>query len=265
MVEYQSVGRPIFHNAPDDHTQVRSLSGWAVLSLVVGMSCLLVPLAYGLLPLALLAIALGGYLSLKLSAPDADLGRWMANLCLGMGLMTGAWVFSAYKGNTSYLTKHAAQHAQEFIGCVQQGRLYEAMELSKPIGMRQPEGIDLEQYYESYQGDISAELAMLSRMLPSGESGPPNPEKDRKVSISVFKNNPSTVYVQQNPQAKWNLVQVKQIKESGETAIIKLILQCSEPPSKRILIEAMRQQRDSVDAGLSAEWRISSMNFDSDS
>jgi|LakMenEpi03Aug12_release.lakeMendotaPanAssembly.Ray.scaffolds.fasta_scaffold00023_45 hypothetical protein len=262
MVEIQSAGGPIFHNAPDDHSQVRSLSGWAVLSLVVGLSCFLVPLAYGLLPLAVLAVILGGIVSLKLSAPEADLGLWMANFCLGMGIMSGTWVFAAYKTNAGYLTHHAVQHAEDFIGSIQQGRLYEAMELSKPVGMRQPEGIDLEQYYESYQGDISLDLIKMSSLIPSGDDGPPNPEKDRKVAASVFKNSPATVFIQQHPQAKWNLVQVKQIKESGDTTLIKMIMQCSDSSSKRLLVDAMRQQTASVDAGRSAEWRIGSISVE---
>jgi len=99
-------------------------------------------------------------------------------------------------------------------------------------------------------------------MLPSGEDGPPNPEKDRKVGISVFKNSPATVFIQQHPQAKWNLVQVKQIKENGDTALIKMVMQCSDSSGKRLLVDTMRQQTASVDTGRSAEWRIGSISVE---
>ena len=177
----------------------RSISGWAVTSLIVGLGCLLVPLSVSLLPHSLLAIVLGLLASIRLSRPEPQPGRWMANLCLGLGVASLGWSLSADKVRIAQLEQRAGEFAAQYLTVLATAPIYDAFELKLPASQRQEAGVDLEAYYEAYQLPVVS----MPFTVDDSDEEQPNFEKARKMAIDGFKRNPVTLYVQEYADAQW--------------------------------------------------------------
>ncbi|MBX3422519.1 MAG: hypothetical protein KF752_13275 [Pirellulaceae bacterium] len=241
----------------EESLNTRPVSNVAVLSLMVGLCSLLVPLSGYLLPLSLLAIVLGGVLSYRLSRPDADAGVWMANVCLGLGLMSAVWVIVANRMHSDYLSATASRHAAEFLSLVAQGKNYEAMELRLPNAQRQPADMNLQDYYEAYEGVVVPEMAMLG--LFGGGEETRDPLRERKLSSLMFRQDPVITHIQHNPTANWRYQATKEIQYNKEVTRIQVVMRSDQDASKPVVIELMRNlTQEHADI---AEWRVNRIFF----
>jgi len=252
---------PAFRTLGEEVSLTRPLSGWAVLSLVIGLSCLLVPISMSLIPLSILAIMIGLIVTLRLSRPDADTGLWMSTLCLGMGLATAVWSVTANRVRSQHLKKHATAFAAEYLQLLSSGQLYNAIELRLPFIQRQTADVDLKAFYESYQGDVQIDMAILGA-LGSGTEQPQDPAKVRKTAFERLKVDPVTIYALKFPDAQWNNLGIRSVIDEGKVSIVKVIMQAAQDPKTQIVVELMRNHEDSTAVGAYAEWRISNQEIE---
>lgn len=252
---------PAFRGLGEEASLTRPLSGWAVLSLVLGISCLVVPISLSLIPLSILAILVGLIVTLRLSRPDADTGLWMSTLCLGLGLATAVWSVTASKTRAQHLSQHASKYAEEYMQLISSGQLYNAIELRLPFIQRQTKDVDLKAYYETYQGDVKVEMAAMG-VLGDGQEEPQDPAKVRKTAFERLKIDPVTIYAMKYPDTQWKAVGIRSVMDTGKMASVKVIVQHDQDPKTQVLVELLRNEEDSTAVGAYAEWRVSQQELE---
>lgn len=255
----RSQALPTFRSDEEELVLTRPLSGLAVLSLGVGLSCLLVPLSLNLLPLSVVAILFGLVLSWRLSRPDADSGRWMSLACLGLGVGTAVWCITAHKTRAQHFSDHASVFAKDYLQLLSSGQLYNAIELRLPFQQRQSSDVDLAAYYETYKGEVEVSMSML---FGQGEDEKPDPAKSRKTAFERLKIDPVTVYALQYPNAQWNCLGIRSVTDDHKATVVKVVMQAAEDPKTQILIELMRGDPASVATTSYAEWRVNNQELE---
>ena len=251
---------PTLGSVEEEISLTRPLSGWAVLSLIVGLTCLIVPISLRLLPISFLAILLGLVVSLRLSRPDAAAGLWMSLSCLALGLGSSVWCFTSAMARSQHFSHHASGFATEYMQLLSSGQIYNALELRLPFAQRQSADVDLQAYYETYQGPIQIDLEMM--MVPGEGDEPSDPAKIRKTALERLKLDPVTVYALNHPEAIWNLVGIKSVADDRKLAVVKVILQADEDPTTRVVVELMRNNAESATVGNYAEWRVNQQELE---
>lgn len=255
----RSQSLPTFRSDDEEVVLTRPLSGWAVLSLAVGLACLLVPISLNLIPLSVLAVLFGLVLSWRLGRTDADSGRWMALTCLGLGIGSAVWCVTAHKTRSQHFSHHASAFAKEYMQLLSYGQLYNAIELRLPFQQRQPSDVDLAAYYETYKGEVEVSMNILGSL---GDSEKLDPAKSRKTAFERLKVDPVTTYALRFPNADWKCLGIRNVVDDHKVIAVKVIMQATEDPKTQILIELMRDDSTSSTSNDYAEWRISSQEFD---
>lgn len=253
---------PSLLSSDEEVTLARPISGLAVLTLIAGaVSLVLVPISVKLIPLSILAIVSGVVVSIRLSKPDAPLGLWMANLGLGLGLVSGFWSAIAHKSKNDYYAAVASPFAVEYLDLISSGHLHHAMELRLPLSHRQLAGTDLKAYYGAYEGELEVDARAVAMVGDPESLAPANPIRERKATFERFQSDPATAFAMRHSHGKWQSAGIESITTHGPFATVKVIVQNSEEPNTKIVIEMMRGQDDSGDAKTTAEWRVNSQDF----
>lgn len=251
---------PTLGSVDDEASLTRPLSGWAVIALIIGLGCLLVPLSLSLLPISILAILLGLIVSIRLSRPDSASGQWMSLLCLALGLGSAVWSFTSASARSQYFSYHASGFAQEYLQLLSSGQLYNAMELRLPFSQRQTADVDLQAYYETFQGETQVTLGML--MVPGDDDEPEDPAKIRKTALERLKLDPVTVYALEHANARWNFVGIKNVVDDRKVTAVKVILQAEDDPKTHVIVDLMRHFSQADTTGSYAEWRVSQQELE---
>jgi hypothetical protein len=135
---------------PEGLQQYRSLSGLAVLALLLGLVSVvaLTHPAGWLVPA--LAIACGLW-SLRRIARHADAltGAPLAVVGLVLGLLFLSWGPTSFLSDRWLINRHARQFGQQWLTAVFDGQLSKAYQATLPVHERQPEGTKLDEYYEN--------------------------------------------------------------------------------------------------------------------
>ncbi|MEZ6135269.1 MAG: hypothetical protein R3C53_10200 [Pirellulaceae bacterium] len=218
------------------------LSKLAVSSFVVGLTSLLAPLSFALLPLSLLAIAAGAIAVWRVTHNGSVRGKWLATIGLALGVISGAWCVAATATKTSHLFTKAGQYANIYLDHLSQGRLYDALELRLPVRERQIAGTDLEKYYQqlaSNPADHTGEIVTAAATQAAIGAG-----KDAKWQflrgVQIAPSGSQTKVVVEMVNAK-NAKQVFRIsfrrelvpEESGEISAYWLVLDAELVDSNR--------------------------------
>lgn len=100
-----------------------------------------------LLPLAILATAVGIAVVWKLSRDEQLAGVGLAQCGLLLSSAAIFWSLTARTSTNHYLYQQAGEHARVFLQTLAAGNEFEALELRQPESSRQLTGTNLEQYY----------------------------------------------------------------------------------------------------------------------
>ncbi|HEX6261004.1 MAG TPA: hypothetical protein VFZ51_10150 [Woeseiaceae bacterium] len=130
--------------------QYRSLSGWSVSALLLGLVSVVAlahPAAW-LIPLS--AILCGVWALRRIRRhTDALMGARLATTGLLLGLFFLSWAPTSYFGDRWLIYRTSRQFAEEWLTAVFQGQLSKAYQATLPVRERQPAGTALDEYYEN--------------------------------------------------------------------------------------------------------------------
>lgn len=217
------------------------ISRLAVLALVIGIVSLLASLSVTLLPISLVAIALGCVAAIQVWRSEYLGGLTLAQLAIGLGLLSTVWSVSAANGVNEYLYSNAADNAKIFLETLSAGKPYEAQELRRTEVDRQITGTDLEAFYSTR---IEAELDDVMSFINSN---------DTKAVIDQAKN------------ASWEFVGGLGIASSRGDMQIKVVMEPSQPCDlKQQAVVTMRRQTNAgvnKDGTPVAFWSVMSMEL----
>jgi hypothetical protein len=251
---------PALSSIEEEESQGSTLSGWAVLALIVGLSSLIVPVSIQLIPLSLLAIVVGVLVAFRLRRTDTGSGLWMATACLGLGIATASWALAAHKTRNDYLAARASEFAVEYMELLSQGLFYNAIELKLPFSQRQSSDVDLQAYYEAYTGEIKIDLS-LGDVVGFDDSEPSNLEKARKTAVERLKIDVVTRLAMQYPESEWKVVEILKVASRKNQAVVQVALATPDDPRTKVVIDLVREQIESEKLGDLAEWRIANQEL----
>lgn len=129
------------------------ISRLAIAALIAGLCSLLAAFSTILLPLSMLAGALGAVAVWKLSRNSEVGGIWLAQIGLTLAMASVIWSLSAQGGKQRYLYAEAAKNAKILLDTLAAGDKYAALELRLLESDRQLTGTDLEKYYLHLEGE----------------------------------------------------------------------------------------------------------------
>lgn len=256
MSTAQTTIRPAFSSEVEDEALLsKPISKIAIASFVLGLSGLLAPLSPVFLPVALVATLLGLGSSVMLARKSSNQsGGWLANAGLVLGLTCSVWSGLSSKLTRERTAEQAGQYAAHFVETLAKGEFYKAAELQIPPGARQLPGLDLKEYYESYQGSTSDDVL-------KGANGSPDPRAIAKRRYVDLKEHLVTRYAAKYPQASWKLVQlVDDIYFRNNLRRINVILCNSEKPADKVEVVLERQEFQEKGKAL-ADWYVKDLRM----
>ena len=153
-------------SAPEtvDHVQYRSVSGLAVLALLLGVlsaTALAHPGAW-VMPLPAIVCSLWALRRIQ-RQPDELLGRKAALIGLTLALGFGTWAPSRYYCDRWLLNRQAREFIEEWFQYVLQGELEVAHQATLDYYLRQPEGTLLDEFYQDNPEDLTELQTFFSR------------------------------------------------------------------------------------------------------
>lgn len=244
--------RPVFTSEVEEEVLSKPLSKIAMASLGLGIVSLVAPLASLFLPVAIVAALLGLIASISLASRNStQTGAWMANVGLLLGLTCAIWSGISSKILRDRVAQQAADYSRNYLQLIANNELYKACELQLSVPNRQLPGLDLKEYYESYEGSISDETM-------HGGVGSPPPQAIAKRRVVDLRANSLVRYLQSNSSAKWNLdALLRDFYIRSNFRTITVLLSNSEKPSDRIQVTLERQEYED-EGKLVADWNIKS-------
>ena len=232
--------RPAFQSADIAMGQDRvPVSTMAILSFVLGIISLLVLLSILFIPLCILAVILGT-ISIVRIAYDSEIGgKRLAQIGLGLGIMSATWSITAQYGQSKYLVDHAGNYAAEFLYLLSAGKKYEALELKRMEPERQITGTNLEAYYQNVQ-------------------------EEEKSKVDEFLKDPATLAVLNTP-AKWTLLRGLDIQRDGALYYVTVDMKNEMPGAKtkvvRVTMERHLERVFPGDAKSKTLWNVAYMHI----
>jgi hypothetical protein len=202
----------------------------SVVAFAAGILSLLAPLTFTLLPLSILAIAIGGVVLWRVSR-DGSRGTWLAQLGLGLGVLSATWSVTATAGETQHLVTRGGACAKLYLDYLSSGRTYDALELRLPIRERQIAGTDLEAYYLQRAGEPA----------------------DR--TYEVVNSSATKIAMAAGEQADWQLVRGVKIEANGSQKMITVEMANATEQGQRIQL-LLRRQIYQDDSGSHAMWLV---------
>jgi hypothetical protein len=121
----------------------------SIVVLILGALSFLALLKPGLWIFPLLAITLAVISLVSLARNPEKIGRKAAIAGLVLAMFFGAWASSRYFSRQQWLAGHARKNADIFLDYVKQQRLPEAHQLHMRFDRRAPEGMSLDEFYET--------------------------------------------------------------------------------------------------------------------
>ncbi len=145
------------------------VSNMSIFAFFIGLISLTAPLSFYLLPLSIVAMAVGAIVLWRLTRDASARGSRLAQVGLGLGVVSSVWCLTATANDASYLYNEAARNATIYLETLGKGELYQALELHVPTPNRQIAGTDLESHYRSKQGE-TADMALGIINAPSTQA-----------------------------------------------------------------------------------------------
>ena len=213
------------------------LSRMAVCALGIGIISLLAPLSTTLIILPMLAIPFGAVVVWKISRDGNVRGTWLAQLGLGLGVVSAAWAVTATLNQSHYLINQAGKNAQIFLQTLARGEKYKALELRKVEMDRQIDGTNLEEYYSQ----LTEEDADSVRSFLSSEA-----------AIKVMNS---------GADAQWELskgIQLKRIGGSLWDVTVEMVN--AARPSEKVVVD-LRRDFGYPDGKPTAIWNVTALSL----
>lgn len=199
---------------------------------LVGCLSLLTPLSLALLPLSILASALGAVVLWKQTREANFTGKLLAQIGLGLGVATGAWSMTSTRAETEYLTKVASENATAYLEKISQGKVYEALELHLPVRQRQIAGTNLKEYYELLRGEAADKVAGIQY-------------------------SPATKVIEAaGPSANWQMVRCVRIGSIQSQKALVLEFANTNSPNQPIEVELRRETHSDENGSAQAQWIV---------
>ncbi len=155
---------PTSASVPDDQVEYRSLSGLAVLALLLGILSV-VALAHPgawIVPLPAIVCSLWALRRIQ-RQPEEFVGRKAALIGLTLALVFGTWAPSRYYCDRWILNRQAREFIEQWFQYVFQGELEVAHQATLDYYLRQPEGTLLDEYYQNSPEDLTEMQTYFSR------------------------------------------------------------------------------------------------------
>lgn len=204
---------------------------------IAGIMSLLTPLSISLLPLSILAAALGAVVLWQQTREANSLGKILAQIGLGLGVATGAWSITATKAESQYLTGVAAKHAKIYLDKIALGSIHEALELRLPIRQRQIAGTNLKEYYEQLTGEAADKVAEVAGA-------------------------PSTRTIQAaGPSADWQMIRCVRTGSLQTQKVIVLEFADTNTSSEHVEVELRREVFTDETGTIRAQWIVKDVNL----
>lgn len=232
--------RPNFQDVDDGlQEDVPPISTMAVASLVVGIFSLAAPFSIVLLPLCLLSIAIGAMSVFRISRDPGVGGLGLAQIGLGLGVMTAFWTVTATTTRQNNTYAVASEHAATFLEILSRGDLYEALELKQYEPQRQITGTNLKVYYES----LTAE--------------PREIYEEFKISHAT------KMVMQQGKNAKWEFVKGDSIQGDHRTRHIRVELRnvANTTSDSTVVVELQRKTGMLREDRTAPFWKVESLEI----
>ncbi len=195
-------------------------SRMAYVAFAAGLLSLFAAFSTILLPLSMLAGALGIAVVWKLSRNSQMGGLWLAQLGLAMAVASIGWSISARTGKDGYLYSEAAQNAKVFLDTLAKGNKYDALELKRVESARQLTGTDLRQYYSQLseeEGEIAKvflDSPLTAEIIAMGSSAQWEFVRGVSVVTQGQQNYVTVEMVNRNTQPERPLI-VKMCRQTG--------------------------------------------------
>lgn len=221
MSATDSPDRPAFHSI--DHALIEGpapLSRLAIVSLLLGILSLLALLSNLFIPICVAAAILGAASMVRIVLDSGIRGARLAQLGLGLGILSCTWSVTAESGRRHYLTGLAGTYAAEFLDLLSAGRKYEALELKRLEPERQITGTNLEEYYLNL------------------------PAEEREIA-NEFLNDPVT-YAVLNNGAKWTLLQGLEIRQQGRVTFVTVDMKNELPDPDPAVVRVTLERHEGV-------------------
>ncbi|MGI9518170.1 MAG: hypothetical protein ACR2NP_14035, partial [Pirellulaceae bacterium] len=137
-----------YDNQLDKELDYKPVYKQAILALVLSLACGLTLAFPGLIFLNVAVVGLAIFSISKISGSGQFVGLKVAQLALLIAVGTAAFSLSHNLGRTWYLNRVAKAHSLIIAHLMMEGRYPEAFEYTVSPRRRQPQGTDLNQYYE---------------------------------------------------------------------------------------------------------------------
>lgn len=213
----------------------------AILALLTGLVSLFAPLSFVMLPLSILAIALGTVVLWRISSSSSFGGVRLAQIGLALGALSGAWTITASTSESAYLIEYAGKNAKMYLETLAAGEIYEALELRVPKDERQIAGTNLEQYYKAQTGEQADNVAQVM---------------NARVTQAVMATGLA---------ADWQLERGRSIISDGIIKIITVEMVNRANTTQRVLVTLRRRALPDESGRVEASWMISDASLEAKS
>lgn len=257
MSTASSANRPALSSEIEEPLLAKPISKLALLTLVLGIFCLLIPIAPGLLAVGIVTTVIGLVTSFLLARNGSQhTGGWAANLGLFLAISTATWGFFSSKQHRESTGELAGKFAANFLETLAKGHVYQAAELQLPTGNRLLPGLDAQQYYESYQGSVSDD------MMNGRAGGSPDPRALAKRRLIDLRESTAAKYLQKYPNATWVYESILQeVFLRNNIKRVKVLMSNSESPNQKLTVLLERQEYVNNDGQAIADWFVKETNL----
>jgi hypothetical protein len=224
--------RPLLSSPELDYESDRApLGKMPVLACLAGVLSLLSPLSVALLPLSILAAALGAVVFWRQVREANSTGKLLAQIGLGLGVATGAWSIVAARNESHYLYAVAAEYGKIYLDKISQDEIHEALELRLPVRQRQIAGTNLKEYYATLSGEAAD-------------------------TVDGVMQSPTTKFIAAaGADADWQFVRGVRVGSAASQKIIAVEFQNMHDPSKHVEVNLQRESYTD-ESGIHALWIV---------
>lgn len=149
MVAPSLTERPIFASEEQEYLSPARppLSRLAIVALFASLFGGLVMLNSDLIAVPLIGVVLGVIAYVQIARSQALSGNAVALAAVLLGVLFAAWSQTNLRLRDRYFYDVGSQVARQYLKVLGEGKMLEALELTKPEGERQVSGASLEEYY----------------------------------------------------------------------------------------------------------------------
>jgi hypothetical protein len=259
--------RPSFRMQEIDsqELEVAPISPLAIVTLLLGIVSLLSIISPQLVVLSIFALLAGLIVVVLLLRDRKVAGIVLAQIGLGLGVLSTAWAVSSTSIRDAHLYQEAEKNAKVFLQLLSEGDTYRSFELKLEENDRQIAGTNLNLYYEQLLNSapvpVNIRAGSVEKDMPSAQS---MRDGQMQTAFQEFIAESSTGEIlSHGKSAKWELARRGGVASpASHLHRIKVIMVDMQKPERNINVQLLRTARSKKGFAPAASWQVESVTLE---